>query len=292
MRGEIAIGEAARRLRRWGVLLGAAVPAAALAMSTSALASELPSSAGVKRVSVMPDGKIEGGLAGFNHVTLLGADGKIERTIVLGARTLPPKPRRKPGNPAPSNADDGLAGTGGVDSAASPGLVQFAALPLVFDPLRGVTGATSKLGRVGPGLQTLDWPIVGARLTSRYGKRTHPVLGGVRHHNGIDLAAPYGTPVRAAADGLVAYRGRNGGFGRYVRIDHGFGVATAYGHLQDYALGLAPGRRVRKGEVIAYVGSSGLSTGPHLHYEVIRDGRTLNPIDFLPPQAPQRVVLR
>jgi len=275
-------------------VVGASLLAVFLAAPTApAPAGELPTSAGVKRISLTPGGgKIGEGLAGFNHVTLLGADGKIERTIILGARTLPPKPRRKPALRADGTADDDLQGAGGVDSAATPGPVRFAALPLVFDPLRGVTGADSRVGRIRPGLLTLDWPIVGARLTSGYGTRTHPVLGGVRHHNGIDLAAPYGTPVRAAADGVVAYRGRNGGFGRYVRLDHGFGLASAYGHLQDYALGLAPGRRVRKGEVIAYVGSSGLSTGPHLHYEVIRDGRTLNPLDILPPQAPQRVVLR
>jgi len=289
MTGEVAIPDDSHARQRRAGLRRAAVCGALAALlalpAASAVAGELPNSSGVKLVSVSTDGKIGGGLEGFNHVTLLGADGKVERTIVLGARNLPPKPQRKP-------TAEGLDGMGGVDAAVQSGLVQFAALPLVFDPLRGVTGPESKLGRVGPGLLMLDWPIIGARLSSGYGPRVHPLLGGVRHHDGIDLAAPYGTPVRAAADGLISYRGRNGGYGRYVRIDHGFGMATAYGHLRDYAVGMAPGRRVRKGEVIGFVGSSGLSTGPHLHYEVIRDGRTLNPLDILPPQSPHRIVWR
>jgi len=294
-----AIASRAGRALAASLALVALIALAVALPGAPARAGELPSSAGVKRISVSGDGalaggKLGGGMEGFNHVTLLGADGKIERVIVLGARRLPPKPQRKPDLAADGTvtAAAAPAGTGGVDSAFTPEMVQFVALPLAFDPLRGVTDGESKLGRLRPGLQTLEWPIVGARLSSRYGNRVHPILGGVRHHDGIDLAAPAGTPVRAAADGVVAYRGRNGGYGRYIRLDHGFGLQTAYGHLRGYAIGLAAGRRVRQGQVIGYVGSSGLSTGPHLHYEVIRDGRTLNPLDALPPRATQRIVLR
>ena len=115
--------------------------------------------------------------------------------------------------------------------------------------------------------------------------RRHPILGGTRRHGGVDLPAPSGTPVRAAADGIVRYFGRNGSYGRFVRLDHGFGLETAYGHLRRYALGLRRDRRVRRGEVIGYVGSSGLSTGPHLHYEVRINGRAIDPLPVMPAVA-------
>nr|NIR61167.1 M23 family metallopeptidase [Gammaproteobacteria bacterium] len=119
-------------------------------------------------------------------------------------------------------------------------------------------------------------------ISSGSGLRRHPILGGPRPHLGIDLVAPRGTPVRAASDGTVRARGRNGGYGHYVRLDHGFGLHTAYGHLSRYAEGLRPGRRVTRGQVIGYVGSTGRSTGPHLHYEVWMAGRAVDPVDFLP----------
>ncbi|WP_249276553.1 M23 family metallopeptidase [Sphingomonas baiyangensis] len=116
---------------------------------------------------------------------------------------------------------------------------------------------------------------VSARISSGFGWRRHPVLGFRRLHKGMDFAAPHGTPIRAAADGNVAYAGRNGGYGNFVKLTHGQGLATGYGHMSRIAV--RSGTRVSKGDVIGYVGSTGLSTGPHLHYELWRNGAPINP---------------
>jgi len=128
-------------------------------------------------------------------------------------------------------------------------------------------------------------PIDGARLTSRYGKRRHPVLGYTKMHRGVDFAAPKGTPIMAAGDGAIEAIGRNGNYGKYIRIRHNSTYKTAYGHLSRYKKGLKKGRRVRQGSVIGYVGSTGRSTGPHLHYEVIKNGRKTNPLSVRLPSG-------
>ena len=124
----------------------------------------------------------------------------------------------------------------------------------------------------------LRTPVDGARLSSGFGKRRHPILGYTRMHRGIDFAAPKGTPVFAAGAGVVELAGRNRGYGNYVRVRHPGGYATAYAHLARFAPGLKPGRRVEQGEVIGLVGASGLATGPHLHYEVLYRGEQVNPL--------------
>lgn len=121
-------------------------------------------------------------------------------------------------------------------------------------------------------------PINGARLSSRFGKRRHPVLGYTKMHRGVDFAAASGTPIYAAGDGVVEYRGRNGGYGNYIRIRHAGRYATAYAHMKGFARGIKTGGRVRQGQVIGYVGSTGRSTGPHLHYEILANGRQVNPL--------------
>lgn len=117
-------------------------------------------------------------------------------------------------------------------------------------------------------------PVAG-RITSVYGLRRHPILGYLRMHAGIDFGAAYGSPIYAVADGMVGFAGRHGGHGNYVRLEHGGGLGTGYGHMSRIAV--AYGSRVRAGQVIGYVGSTGLSTGPHLHFEAYRAGRTINP---------------
>lgn len=128
---------------------------------------------------------------------------------------------------------------------------------------------------VGERRGVLAAPVAG-RMSSGYGARRHPILGYTRMHAGIDFAASYGSPIYAATDGVVSYAGRHGGHGNYVRIQHGGGLATGYAHMSRIAS--APGQRVRRGQVIGYVGSTGLSTGPHLHYELYRNGVTVNPL--------------
>jgi murein DD-endopeptidase MepM/ murein hydrolase activator NlpD len=192
----------------------------------------------------------------FNHTVVHGANGEILRVIVLGPKKLPP--------PVPR-----------------------------AQPIRAAFALDTKMPDRVPtllrlGMRPLGWPVAGTAIGSGFGVREHPILGGPRPHRGVDLPAPSGTPVRAAANGTIRFRGRNGNYGRFIRLDHGFGLETAYGHLRGYARDLRRGTRVRRGEVIGYVGSSGLSTGPHLHYEVRMNGWAVDPLPFL-PAAPRLV---
>ena len=108
-------------------------------------------------------------------------------------------------------------------------------------------------------------------------RRKHPVLNRIRAHKGVDYAAPTGTPVRAAGAGRVRYRGVKGGYGNVVEIEHRGRVITRYGHLSRFARNMGVGRQVEQGDVIAYVGSTGLATGPHLHFEYVANGVNLDP---------------
>ncbi len=117
-------------------------------------------------------------------------------------------------------------------------------------------------------------PVLG-RITSSFGLRMHPLLGFTRMHKGLDIGAPYGSPIHAMTDGVVAFAGRTGGYGNFVKLVHGGGMASGYGHMSRIAV--SSGTRVRQGQVIGYVGSTGISTGPHLHWEVWRGGAAINP---------------
>jgi murein DD-endopeptidase MepM/ murein hydrolase activator NlpD len=125
-----------------------------------------------------------------------------------------------------------------------------------------------------------DKPVKTAAFTSGYGVRSDPFRGAAAMHAGIDLAGPSGTPIYATADGTVSEAGwNNGGYGRLIKIDHGRGIETRYGHLS--AILVSPGQRITRGQQIARMGSTGRSTGSHLHYEVRIDGRAVNPIPFM-----------
>lgn len=128
------------------------------------------------------------------------------------------------------------------------------------------------------GTSFIKSPVPMGRVTSKFSwNRKHPILGVVRPHLGVDLAAPVGTPIMAAADGKVVFVGRKGGFGRQIILSHASGYRTHYGHLSRYRKGLKKGNRVKQKEIIGYVGSSGLSTGPHLDYRLENAGQFLNP---------------
>ena len=130
-------------------------------------------------------------------------------------------------------------------------------------------------------------PINGAKLSSRYGFRIHPILGYNQMHQGTDFAAPIGTPVMASGAGTVEYSGWKGGYGKFISIRHSPVYQTNYAHLQDYAKGIRRGAKVQQGQVIGYLGSTGSSTGPHLHYEVVVNGRKENSQTLkLPSAAP------
>ncbi|MCE3254721.1 MAG: Glycyl-glycine endopeptidase precursor [Rickettsiaceae bacterium] len=123
----------------------------------------------------------------------------------------------------------------------------------------------------------LKTPINGARISSRFGMRRHPVLGYSKMHKGIDFAAPTGTPIFAAGNGTITYYGRKGGYGNFVQIRHTADYSTGYGHASRFVKSLHVGSKVRQGEVVAYVGTTGRSTGPHLHYEIMIRGKQVNP---------------
>ncbi len=127
---------------------------------------------------------------------------------------------------------------------------------------------------VGETKGVMQRPVLG-HLTSSFGMRFHPILGYSRMHQGIDFGAPMGAPIVAATDGVVSFAGRNGGHGNYVRLNHAGGISTGYAHMSRIVA--RAGERVRQGELIGYVGSTGLSTGPHLHYEMFRNGQAVNP---------------
>ena len=131
--------------------------------------------------------------------------------------------------------------------------------------------------------QFLRCPLPFIRVTSRFGMRQHPVLGFSARHNGIDFGAPYGTPVRATSAGVIIGRGRDSGRGNYLIIRHGNGFTSQYFHLSRFAQNLRSRQRVEQGQVIGTVGSTGLSTGPHLHYALLKNGRFLNPLKLQSP---------
>ena len=130
-------------------------------------------------------------------------------------------------------------------------------------------------------------PINGAKLSSRYGFRIHPIIGYNQMHQGTDFAAPTGTPIMASGSGTIEYSGWKGGYGKFISIRHSPVYQTNYAHLQDYAKGIRRGIKVQQGQVIGYLGSTGSSTGPHLHYEVVVNGRKENSQTLkLPSAAP------
>ena len=124
------------------------------------------------------------------------------------------------------------------------------------------------------------FPILSPRISSHYGKRKHPTLKKIRHHSGIDLAVPPGSHVRTVAAGVVIYADKNGAYGKLVTVKHEGGYTSLYAHLSE--LGVNPGQKVDAGQVIGRVGSTGRSTGPHLHFEWRKNGQPLDPIKHFP----------
>ncbi len=128
-------------------------------------------------------------------------------------------------------------------------------------------------------------PVNNAIMRSGFGARRHPILGYTKMHTGVDWASPYGTPIFASGNGIVERVGWEGGYGKYIRIKHNNGYETAYGHMSAYAKGIEPGKRVRQGQVIGFVGSTGQSTGAHVHYEILVNGRFVDPMRIRLPRG-------
>ncbi len=148
----------------------------------------------------------------------------------------------------------------------------------------GVGGQMFEASGLGRQTSRYFQPVSG-RLSSGFGLRRHPILGYTRMHGGVDYAAAFGTPIVAVSDGIVSYAGWHGGHGKFVRIEHAGGLGSGYAHMSDFAV--SRGTRVRAGQVIGYVGSTGLSTGPHLHFEVYRGGAKINPLSVRFVAQPQ-----
>lgn len=168
-------------------------------------------------------------------------------------------------------ARSSLAGTGSL-------VVFSTSRPRVFSTPAALSISPTLMAPTGSAL-----PVAARALTSTFGMRGHPLLGRQRAHLGIDLAAPTGSPIVATSDGVVTTADWRGGYGLLVALDHGRGLETRYGHMSR--LGVLPGQRVSRGQILGFVGSTGLSTGPHLHYEMRVNGR---PVDPLPSFARKR----
>jgi murein DD-endopeptidase MepM/ murein hydrolase activator NlpD len=140
----------------------------------------------------------------------------------------------------------------------------------------GSDGRFFEASGIGEQRSGLLAPVASHGISSSYGRRRHPILGYSRMHAGIDFRASYGQPIYAVTDGTVQFAGRHGGHGNFVKLSHGGGFGTGYAHMSRIAV--SAGQHVRRGQVIGYVGSTGLSTGPHLHYEMYRNGATVNPM--------------
>ena len=131
----------------------------------------------------------------------------------------------------------------------------------------------------------LKTPLDGAKLSSNFGMRKHPISGFNKLHRGVDFAAPKGTPIYAGGNGIIEYVGLNGGYGKYIRIRHNNEYKTAYAHMLNFKKGISNGIRVNQGDIIGYVGSTGNSTGPHLHYEIIYKNKQINPMKLKLPSG-------
>lgn len=167
----------------------------------------------------------------------------------------------------------GSAGLVSISSRRLPaGSVFSVALrPVVARPAMATSASLANLS----GTMPASLPVAAYGITSGFGMRQHPILGTWRSHAGLDLAASYGSPIVATSDGIVSTAGWQGGYGLLVTLDHGAGLQTRYGHMSR--LNVESGQQVHKGNVIGYVGSSGLATGPHLHYEIRLNGMAINP---------------
>jgi murein DD-endopeptidase MepM/ murein hydrolase activator NlpD len=177
---------------------------------------------------------------------------------------------------------------GGSDAAAGLSAMTAGTPDSTFSILRGILGSLETgLASVKSRIENEQafarsvpstWPVIGW-LSSSFGSRKDPFTGQADFHPGLDISANHGTPVRATADGTVELAARNGNYGNAVVVGHGFGIATRFGHLSRFAV--RAGQRVKRGEVIGYVGATGRATSSHLHYEILVNGQPINPLRLL-----------
>ena len=185
-------------------------------------------------------------------------------------------------NPAQANevaaATTQIAGPVSAQNTAATGDREFTELFASWKSI-DTTGVVETAPQIAAVSIPTGMPLHDAMLTSDFGMRTHPILGGRRNHKGVDLAQPTGTPVYATADGIVSRAEPFSSYGNYIQIEHGGELQTRFGHLSGYAV--VAGEQVHKGQLIGYVGSTGRSTGPHLHYEVRVAGEAVDPRPYM-----------
>lgn len=169
-------------------------------------------------------------------------------------------------------------------TVASNGNVLYAELNLSGKPIKiyrfaDKAGNADYYNEKGESIRKamLRTPINGAKITSGFGMRSHPILGYSKMHRGVDFGAPTGTPIYAAGDGVISFEGKKGGYGNYLCIKHDKKYSSAYGHISRFAAGMGPGKKVKQGQIVAYVGATGMATGPHLHYEIMVNNVQVNP---------------
>jgi murein DD-endopeptidase MepM/ murein hydrolase activator NlpD len=238
----------------------------------------------VREDTVAADGKIEGSL--YESALKMGATPTITTQVVkLFAHKLDFQRDIQPGDAFRLVFDRKITESG---KTVSVGDLDYAELHGVkfyrFERSHGDVEYFDETGKNIKGF-LLRTPVDGARVTSLFGMRKHPILGYTRAHQGIDFGAGEGAPILAAGDGVVVEAGRKGGYGNWLRIRHTGVWDTGYGHISRFARGIRPGVHVRQGQVVAYVGATGLATGPHLHYEIWRDGERVNPLSAKVPQG-------
>jgi murein DD-endopeptidase MepM/ murein hydrolase activator NlpD len=238
----------------------------------------------VSQETTVADGEISGSL--YESAARLGATPTIiHQTAKLFAHKLDFQRDMKPGDDFRLVFDRKVTESG---RTIETGDLEYAELRGVkffrFEREDGQVEYVDEHGKNVRGF-LLRTPVDGARLTSGFGRRRHPILGYARAHQGVDFGAGHGTPILAAGDGVVSRAGRWGGYGNWLQIRHSGGWDTGYAHVSRFAKGVRPGSRVRQGQVVAYVGSTGMSTGPHLHYEVWHKGRRVNPVGAKVPQG-------
>ena len=204
-----------------------------------------------------------------------------------GLSAFSPVPRA--GSSATARVALGVQGSAGVDDLDDPN----SSAPLPEDPSADsiddyqLPPSVHATPHPGHGAGAAVGPFTGD-VTSAFGERVHPISGDVRFHTGVDLRAPQGSPIRAAAEGIVREAGRRGGYGNAVEVDHGNGTSTLYAHASS--LLVKPGQRVERGEPIALVGHTGQATGPHLHFELRKNGRPVDPSGLVLPNPTGRAL--
>jgi murein DD-endopeptidase MepM/ murein hydrolase activator NlpD len=238
----------------------------------------------IREDTVAENGRIDGSL--YESALKMGATPAITAQVVkLFAHKLDFQRDIQPGDAFKLVFDREVTESG---KTVSVGDLEYAELHGVrfyrFERAHGKAEYFDESGKNIKGF-LLRTPVDGARITSLYGLRRHPILGYTRAHQGIDFGAGEGAPILAAGDGVVVEAGRKGGYGNWLRIRHTGAWDTGYGHISRFARGIRPGVRVRQGQVVAYVGATGLATGPHLHYEIWRDGERVNPLSAKVPQG-------